>query len=208
MQPFEACLAEIDASRISRSRELSDIRSEFSVGKADHRLPLYSRAAIVLAYANWEGFFNDCVRSYLRFQTERNVPVRDVDWRLLCGVLESGFDRLRDRHHSIRARLEFVENLAPAIEHGFDQFDEKILLAKSNLNFERFSHILYILGIDVSPFYRHRNWIDKELVAWRHSVAHGDQPDLSSLDIERHIEKVDSLLLDVSDAFQEKISVC
>jgi HEPN superfamily RiboL-PSP-like protein len=49
---------------------------------------------------------------------------------------------------------------------------------------------------------RFRLKLDKELVQWRHSVAHGDQPDLSTLDISDHIDFASHLLLVLADEFQ------
>lgn len=49
---------------------------------------------------------------------------------------------------------------------------------------------------------RMRNRLDKELVGWRHAVAHGDSPDLTEFDVQDHIEFTSSLLMLIADQFQ------
>jgi hypothetical protein len=63
-----------------------------------------------------------------------------------------------------------------------------------------------VLNFDLTPFQRWRLRIDKELVGWRHSVAHGNDPDLSSMDLDRHIEFTQKLLLLLADTFQEGLA--
>lgn len=47
--------------------------------------------------------------------------------------------------------------------------------------------------------------MDKELVGWRHGVAHGNAPELTELDVDSHADFAADLLLLVSDTFQEAI---
>jgi len=49
---------------------------------------------------------------------------------------------------------------------------------------------------------RFRIRLDKEVVGWRHGVAHGDPPDLSALDIVDHVEFTANLLIVLADRFQ------
>jgi hypothetical protein len=49
---------------------------------------------------------------------------------------------------------------------------------------------------------RFRIRLDKEVVGWRHSVAHGDPPDLSALAIADHVEFTANLLIILADRFQ------
>ena len=59
-----------------------------------------------------------------------------------------------------------------------------------------------LLNIDLSSMQRFRIRPDKEVVGWRHSVAHGDPPDLSALDIADHVEFTANLLIVLADRFQ------
>jgi RiboL-PSP-HEPN len=122
---------------------------------------------------------------------------------LLLGALKADFESLRHRNHSDDARQEFVSNLKTRLECGFEAIDGNIVEARSNLNFARLSWNLGLLNFDLTPLQRFRMRMDRELVQWRHSVAHGDPPDLTALDINDHVEFAAGLLLVLADGFQE-----
>ena len=111
---------EIDSARVRRAKELSEIKRSFDELAPDDVYGVASKAVVVLAYANWEGFYNECVRAYLRFLAEKGGKVRDQDWMLLLGALHADFESLRDRNHSAASRQNFVKNLQTRIDCGFD----------------------------------------------------------------------------------------
>ena len=149
------------------------------------------------------GFYNECAKVYLGFLQECGGKVRDRDWMLLIGALNAEFDSLRDRNHSIDARLGFVRALQGKLESGFDILDADFISARSNLNFERLSWCFSVLSFDLSPLQPHRLKLDRELVRWRHLVAHGDQPDLSAVDVRTHVDFASSMLIMLADQFQQ-----
>ena len=203
MPDLDVYFDEIDAARTRRARELSEIKFRFTTSVGPDPSNISSRAVIVLTYASWEGFYNDCVTVYVRFLKELGKRVRETDWMLLLGAFKADFDSLRDRHHSDVARMEFVVNLQSLLECGFDKFDGSVITARSNLNFARLSQNYNLLSFDLTPMQRFRIRLDQELVKWRHSVAHGDPPDLSALDISGHVDFAAGLLLVLADGFQE-----
>ena len=194
---------EIDIARARRARELSEIKFKFASSQGPDPSNINSRAVIVLTYASWEGFYNECVRAYIRFLRERGGKVRATDWMLLLSALRTDFESLRDRNHSDDARQEFVSNLKTRLECGFESIDGSVIEARSNLNFARLRWNFEILSFDLTPLQRFRIRMDRELVQWRHSVAHGDSPDLTALDINDHVEFAAALLVTLADGFQE-----
>ena len=188
----------IDGCRVRRVRELLDIKSTFAAAPS----PLFSKAAIVLTYANWEGFYNECTVAYVEFLSGQGRQVRQTGWTMLTGAFESIFESLRARNHSPEAKLEFVSEIEGRLDCKFDAFDASVIKARSNLDFYRLQHNYSLLQFDITPFQRYRLRIDKELVGWRHSVAHGDAPDLSALDASKHVELAEGLLVLMSDHFQ------
>jgi len=198
--------SDIDSNRVRRARELSDIKTQFSGSRVNSAYGIHSKAIIVLAYAHWEGFYNDSVNYYIQHLVEAQTRVADAGWSLLCGVLRSEFQSLRDRYHSPEAKLQFVDSLKEISERGFDNFDKTVILSKSNLDFSKLRHNFNILGFDITPFQQHRLRIDNELVKWRHQVAHGDSPDLSAVDLDNHIAFTQKAMLLLADTFQSSIS--
>ena len=193
---------EIDTARVRRVKELSEIKRSFGQLVNGDVYGIASKAVVVLAYANWEGFYNECVRAYLRFLIEKGGKVRDQDWMLLVCALNADFESMRDRDHSFESRRDFVATLQTRIDCGFDAVDGKIVEARSNLDFTRLSQNYHLLSFDLSTMQNVRNRLDKELVGWRHAVAHGDSPDLTRMDVEAHINFASSLMILIADRFQ------
>jgi hypothetical protein len=193
---------EIDAARVRRVKELSEIKRSFRQLTDGDVYGIASKAVVVLAYANWEGFYNECVRVYLKFLVENGGKVRDQDWMLLVSALHRDFESMRDRNHSFESRQAFVKNLQTRIDCGFDAVDVKIVEARSNMDFAKLAENFSLLNFDLSEMQKSRNRLDKELVGWRHAVAHGDSPDLTTMDVESHINLASSLLILIADRFQ------
>ena len=195
----------VDSARIRRARELSEIKRTFLAMASADPLAIGSKSVVVLSYAAWEGFYNECVEIYLDFLEHGGVKVAEASWLLLSGALTADFKSLRDRHHSDKARREFVAQLRDRLICGFDSFDRSVVMARSNLDFDRLSSNFLLLALEITPFQVSRLRIDKELVGWRHGVAHGDPPDLTAIDVTAHIDFVSDLLLTVADSFQHAI---
>jgi hypothetical protein len=71
MPDLDRYFDEIDTARIRRARELSEIKRKFSTDRVPDPAGVNSKATVVLAYANWEGFYNECVGAYIRFLRDR-----------------------------------------------------------------------------------------------------------------------------------------
>lgn len=205
MLNLETYFDAIDDARVQRAKELSEIKMKFSAISINDPLAIRSKAAIVLTYANWEGFYNQCVDIYLNFLTHKRIAIANASWLLLTGALSADFEALRARNHSLEAKREFVTNLEARLVCGFEQFDRAVVMSRSNLDFGKLRENLTLLNLDYSSLQRSRIRLDKEVVGWRHAVAHGDPPDLSSIDISDHVDFTAQLLLTVSDLFQEAI---
>lgn len=113
-----------------------------------------------------------------------------------------GLHPLRGKNHSETAKYDFVRRLHNYIKAKFDVFDSSVVLAKSNLDFRRRRSSYSLLSFDVAGLRPFRLRLDKELVGWRHSVAHGESPDLSSMDIKDHVNFASEMLLPIADSFQ------
>ena len=173
---------DIDASRLLRARELSEIKR--LLGEPSDALDpmgVQSKALVVLCYAAWEGFYNECVDAYCEFLEVRGKKVTDVGWRMLVGALSAEFESLWSRNHSQAAKRDFVEKLQDRLVSDFTTFDRTTLKSRSNLDWEKLDQNFQILHFDLGPFQRYRNRLNKEVVGWRHRVAHGDAPYLGSV---------------------------
>src|SRR5208282_1317244 len=109
----------IDAARIRRVKELSEIKRRFGNDHGTDPSSVSSKAAVVLTYANWEGFYNECLQTYIAFLQEERRKVREKDWMLFVCALHRDFEALRDKNHSAEARRDFVERLKIRLECDF-----------------------------------------------------------------------------------------
>lgn len=128
---------EIDLARVRRAKALSEVKRSFGRMTGGDVYGVASKAVVVLAYANWEGFYNECVRAYMRFLIEKGGKVRDTDWLLLVSAFHSDFESMRDRNHPLESCQKFIENLKIKIDCGFDAIDTAVVEARSNLDFSR-----------------------------------------------------------------------
>lgn len=193
----------LDQERLRRASELSDSKSFALSVSGGNFETLVSKSVIVLAYANWEGFYNFCIEKYVAFLKSTGKRIVDVEQRLIIGVIEPSLQALKDKNHSYSSKVSFVDSLPACMNYGFDKFDSKCISARSNLNFKKLSDNFNVLNFQLVNFQPNRLKLDKEIVGWRHAVAHGSEPDLTQLDIEEHISLVQDLLLTLSDCFQE-----
>jgi hypothetical protein len=203
MPDIEVYFDEIDLARIRRVKELSELKRLFAMATGSDPLGIQSKAVVVLSYASWEGFYNDCVTTYRHFLSDQRVKVVDAGWFMLVGALSSDFESLRARNHSRDAKRDFVEKLKERLECQFDQFDISTIQARSNLDFGKLSSNYALLGFDVGILERYRVRINKEVVGWRHGVSHGNAPNLNGLDVSNHVDFVGEFLALVADQFQK-----
>lgn len=202
MASLDAFFEQLDSARLRRLKELSDMKHIFLTAQDERQIHIASKFIVVMSYANWEGFYNECVDHYVSYLSTVGGRVRDFGWMLLVSAFQREFDTLRDRNHNFDARKSFVRNLQDCIDCNVEQIDKSIIMSRSNLNFKRLQENFEILNFCIDSFQAKRNKIDKELVGWRHSVAHGDDPDLSELDVDAHINLTSELILTISDCFQ------
>jgi hypothetical protein len=202
MPDFDTYLDEIDTARSRRAKELSEIKFRFASHSGPDPSNINSQSVIVLTYASWEGFYNECVVSYVRFLKEKGGKVRESDWMLLLAVFKRDLDSLWDRNHADDARYDFIKNLKGRLECGYEEISHGVLAAHSNLNYARLSLNYNIMSFDLTTMQPFRIRLDKELVTWRHEVAHGNPPDLSALDISGHVDFAATLLIAMADTFQ------
>jgi len=202
MPDVQRYLDRIDEARIRRAKELSEIKVKLGSGSSPDPELIFSKSVVVLSYACWEGFYNECVGVYIDFLHDIEIKIVDAGWMLLTGALTASFKSLRDRNHSDEAQIDFVKRLKEYLECNFIKFDKTIVMSKSNLDFAKLSTNFELMNMSFDAFQSRRLRIDKELVGWRHGVAHGGSPDLSSVDAGAHVNFTADLLLLISDAFQ------
>ena len=196
---------EIDLHRARRIREISTLKVLCSYHSPTVLSNVLKKSFIVGCYGHWEGFYNECVDAFVSAAIKQNLEVKDVSWSLMVGVFESDLRSVKDRNHSRESHVELIESLRTKSGSKFDRFDRTCIKSRSNLNFETIRKNFNLLDVDCSGFERFRLKIDRELVGWRHSIAHGDEIDMSLVDIKTHADLTSELLILVSNLTQQKM---
>jgi hypothetical protein len=195
----------ITQERIRRAQDLSNARALMH-GCAPNLLRVAERSLIVLCYANWEGFFNFCVETLIEEVNRLKVDLRREYPSLLAGSINPFVQSYIDRGAEVQHLPVLAKNVALAVEQTHvDRSSIKFFQAASNLDFDRITVCFESLGLNISLISHHKSFINRELVGWRHSVAHGSEPNLDKADLVKHSNTTADLLLMLSNAFDDRI---
>lgn len=165
-----------------------------------------SRSIVVLCYAHWEGFCSSCVNIFVDHLESLNLTYGSVPVDFGLGAVSANLDSYRDKADNLNSRIDLARSFRGLEVKPFENFDRKIILPRSNLNFERLRFIFSVINLDVQPFQKHRIRIDNELVKWRHQIAHGQMFTLDDDKVLSHTKFCEELMFLIKDAFEIAIS--
>lgn len=197
-----AFFARLDRDRIWRIRELSDLRLLHGNARSNREKEVASRSIVVLSYAHWEGYCSSCAGALVDYLESKKTPYSAIPPAMLLGAMSAAFDRYRDTADNLNSRRKLIVEFQKAIIGDVQKFDRRVILPRSNLNFERLKFIHEVIDVDISPFQKHRIKIDKELVAWRHLVAHGEMFVLDADNAESHTLLCEELMFLTKSTFE------
>ncbi|GLS20792.1 hypothetical protein GCM10007874_38090 [Labrys miyagiensis] len=198
-------LKRLDSDRIWRVRELSDLRLQFENSVGERERNVTSRSIVVMCYAHWEGYFANCVHIFLDYLEALNLTYGALPMDFFLGACSPAFNQYRDKVDNSKSRLALIHAINAVNKTPFKGFDRKVLLPRSNLNFERLEFIFSMVGLSLAPFQPYRIKLDKELVAWRHQVAHGQMFTLDIARVISHTKFSEELMFSVREAFEDAL---
>jgi hypothetical protein len=127
---------------------------------------------------NWEGFVKNAATGYAAFVTSRRLSLQQLSHnfkaiaakKVLNDASESSkigasislIKFLKDESHSV-AKVKFEESIS----------------TRSNLNSSVFLEVAATVGVQIGRYETRFQFIDKELLKRRNSIAHGDYLDLN-----------------------------
>jgi hypothetical protein len=201
MQPRTIALLQdsLDEDFQWRIKELSNFRTSIpsDVGSAQNAL---IRAGITLLYAHWEGFVRFATTQYYKFVGYQSLKVGELT-PCLVGLLAAGLvEELQATNRASRKSALIV-----LLYERFGReavWPSKAPIKTSNLLFDVFEDACAILGIPSSDFEINRELIDKQLVARRNTIAHGNYLDV---DYKTFNEELFHKITDILSKFKEKV---
>jgi hypothetical protein len=163
----------IHAALARRKIELSRIAISVRNADGDHGAWL-GRAAVVLAYAHWEGFVKEASTKYIKYVNSQNLPIQQMQMSLQAACMISHFKRAEGTSKSGYLASLLAEMDAKRSEI-FRISPDKIVDTESNLSSRVFRDLVSGLGLDyLSEFETRGQFIDEHLLHGRNQVAHGE----------------------------------
>ncbi len=109
---------------------------------------------------------------YLQFVSLKKLNYHELDY---CFVALSSRKSINEliKTNKFKLQKEMIKNLLDNLENTAYIPYENIINTKSNLNFEVFTDICTILGIDDSDYQLKQKAIDEQLLTQRNKIAHG-----------------------------------
>lgn len=158
-----------------RKRELTSLKLELQYGGQRHLDPsLLSRAAIVFAYAHWEGFVKSAGQRYIKHINSEHVLAPDLLVSLQTLLLLGHFKRSAESKNAGYLSTVLLE-MDKDRTQVFAVNASKVIDTESNLTSRVFNDLLLALGLESLPLYQTRAGdIDVKLVHNRNQVAHGE----------------------------------
>ena len=178
MRTKDELLQKIDDDLIWRRRELSAFRAGIQdTGPLPGRRSSLLRAGVALLYAHWEGFVKRCGTYYLEFVANQGKKASELQVNFIAVKFKS---RLTEANKSNKpsASAELVEFFCTRLDDRLRIPHRGIIDTKSNLSSSVLREIVWILGLDMSPYETKCHLIDSSLLDRRNHIAHGDVLDI------------------------------
>lgn len=130
----------------------------------------FTRAAIVMCYAHWEGFVRESSGLFMDFLHEKGLGVSGLNKNFVALLNTDGNER---RFRDVKASMWSG--------------------AAGNLNSRKLRRIAWQLGLDYRPFAQKEAAIDG-LAKRRNTIAHGEKTDVGKEELRKRIDDVRDLV--------------
>jgi hypothetical protein len=164
-------LTKLDDEFAWRQKELTSIWGDVQTAP-DKAREARLRAGVALLYAHWEGFVKAAGDLFVQFVAIRKLRHDQLNSGLLSLALRQ---RLREfaQSSAVERHIEFLNFLENDMGSRARLPLINVIKTGANLNSERFREIVLTLGLDYSAYELKENLIDRQLLDWRNSIAHG-----------------------------------
>lgn len=129
------------------------------------------RFAVPILYAHWEGFVKKSCELYLEFVAKKYLKHNELKPQFIALSLSKKLGNLEIKN--LKEKAQTVEFLLNEIDKNSNILTKNVIQTKSNLRFNVFEEILFVIGIDLSKFSSKESLIN-DLVDSRNNIAHGD----------------------------------
>ena len=189
----------IDRDFAWRIKELSLLKSK--IPNTPNRDPLQDvliRAGVTMLYAHWEGFVKCAAENYLNYVSLKRLRHDQLE---SCFVALCLKNKINEMDNTNRFDLQTA-----AVDFMLEQLNERayipyegIIQTKSNLSFFVFRDICTVIGIDYKKYQLKETLIDRELLQFRNSIAHGKYLSMNFNEYLEIYDKIIEMMRDIKD---------
>lgn len=167
---FDGLTSKLSEEFAWRRKELTIIKNRIPKEK-NHLQSAFLRSAVPLLYAHWEGFVKVTLTYYLEYVANKYLNHNELKYSFVALSLQKKLGQLN--LNSIVSKTKIVESLISDFSKQSNIPKKNIINTKSNLKFDVFKEILFILDLEDSHFDSKKELIN-DLVDLRNHIAHGE----------------------------------
>lgn len=156
-----------------RKRELISLSQDL-VDQSGKELERACRAAIVLAYAHWEGFVKDAARAYVNFVSCKSRKLADLSLNFQALACRQEILSAQGATRRVKSHIILTKRFLDECNISFQINAETAIDTESNLKSEVFENICACVGIDYSARWATDGPFMDDLFLNRCAVAHGE----------------------------------
>ncbi len=185
-----------------RKKECLNLNGLTSSSRGANKI-IYYRASIIVFYSHWEGFIKNASLAYLSYLNRLAPKYHLMQDSFFClgmsFVFQNDFSsRNINNHKKINKYLQERNILSFKVE------PEKVIDVRSNLNYEAIRIIAHQLGVSLDGLDLREHFIDKVLLKYRNSLAHGER--VSEIELKGIYDEVYSTVLNYLEGYSSVIS--
>jgi hypothetical protein len=160
----------IDEDYSWRRKELKIVKDQIPSTNS----PLQSatlRFAVPILYAHWEGFAKKACELYLEFVSNKYLKHNELKPQFIALSMSKKLGNLEMKN--IEEKTKTVEFLLNEISKNSNIPTKNVIQTKSNLRYEVFEEMIFLLNLDINKFHNFKSLIN-DLVDARNNIAHGN----------------------------------
>ncbi|WP_114167333.1 MAE_28990/MAE_18760 family HEPN-like nuclease [Exiguobacterium sp. TNDT2] len=202
----------LDKNASLRKKEISNLTLQIQRVDGEIQNTLL-RAAIVLLYAHFEGFSKEAIKVFIKFLNSKQLPVNSMKQHLKTLHYTKQIVLIQKAKRK-KVFNQLIERVLINDDEVFrvNEEAENIVVTEGNLKFEVLEDLLFLLGLEAEEFYfisdddrsgihTKREFIDREVIGLRNSIAHGEPRQVKL----EQFEEVKKFVIDFIDSLKEHI---
>lgn len=194
---------QITEDRTWRIREISDLKS--AAKTSDQALSrVLLRALVAVCYSHWEGHVRFSAQRFLEHISLRKFGYHELDRQHYRNYFLPRLAAISTNRANIKDRCALIDAILDSSEMRFAHVNEDLINTRSNLNFEVFSDICLICGVDLEEFKRSESFVDVFLLKRRNAIAHGEDTFVAVSDLDKLADETIALMRQFGDSLDNR----